>query len=324
MKSRYIIPVLFITFLLLGSVMASCIRHSLYEREIENHLQKWTLFKEKGLEIPMGWEDSEYFGSPQGAPIVTDPVFQEEIYGLWEEHLAYAHEYNTTILISLLDEVDNDRWNLLDAYKSFAIFKYLRVVLNVINIVSLQMFPDYKRGELLIESIVAWEAAGGKREGNWMEEYKQSSYYEIFLTTLFDEFSDPNSMTDLFDDVTTMEDLYQLTRKEHAFSPSSFLLQKNLAQTQKRMVEIAYERYCTHFAERDIVKTDMDACAMRIGTLRIKETLSNTYTFPQVLNVVIFPLNDVIIDFCAILAFSILMTISIYKLVVKKYLIRLH
>ena len=321
MKPRYYIPILFITFLLLGSVMTSCIRHSLYEREIEDHLQEWTIFKEKGLEIPMGWEDSEYFGSPQGASIVTDPVFQEEVYRLWKEHLAYAHEYNTVVLISLLDEVDDDRWNLLGAYESFAIFKYLRVVLNVINIVSLQMFPDYERGELLIESIIAWETAGGEREGNWMEDYKQSPYYETFLTTLFDEISDPNSMSDLFDDVTTMEDLYQLTRKEHDYSPSSFLLQKNLTQTQKKMVEIAYERYRTHFAERDIVKTDMDACAMRIGTLRLKETLSDTYTFPQVLDILFFSLNDVIIDLIIILIFSIIMTIIVYILLVKKYLI---
>jgi len=319
MKTRYIIPVLFITLFLLGSVMASYIRHSLYETEIEDHLHEWTLFKEKGLEIPMGWEDSEYFGSPQGALIVTDPVFQQEVYRLWEERITYSYEYNTTILISLLDEVEDDRWNLLDAYEKVTIFKYLRGVLNAANNLSLRMFPNFERGEMLIESIVAWEAAGGKREGNWMEDYKQSPYYETFLTTLFDEFSNPQRPSSTLDDVTTMEDLYQLTRKEHTFSFSSFLLQKNLAHTQKKMVEIAYERYCTHFAEKDIVKTDMDAWVMRFGAFHLIETLSDAYTFPQVLNVVIFSLNDLIMDLCAILGFSIVMTIIIYKLVVKRY-----
>jgi hypothetical protein len=299
--------------------MASCIRHSLYETEIEDHLHEWTLFKEKGLEIPMGWEDSEYFGSPQGALIVTDPVFQEEVYRLWEEWISYTYEYRLDILISLLDQVDNDGWNLLDAYESFTIFKYLGGVLTAASGLSLRMAPSSDHGEMLVESIVAWEAAGGKREGNWMEDYKQSPYYETFLTTLFDEFSDPQRMSTILDDVTTMEDLYQLTRKEHTFSFSSFLLQKNLAHTQKKMVEIAYERYCTHFAEKDIVKTDMDAWVMRFGAFHLIETLSDAYTFPQVLNVVIFSLNDLIIDLCAILGFSIVMTIIIYKLVVKKY-----
>jgi len=321
MKPRYYIPVLFITFFLLGSVMASCIRHSLYEREIEDHLQKWTLFKEKGLEIPMGWEDSEYFGSPQGASIVTDPVFQEEIYRLWEEWISYTYEYRVDILISLLDQVDDDRWNLLDAYENFTIFKYLGGLFTAASGLSLQMSPNSDQGELLIESIVAWEEAGGKRQGNWMEDYKQSPYYETFLTTLFDEFSDPNSMSDSFDDVTTMEDLYQLTRNEYTFSFSSFLLQKELAETQKKMAEIAYERYCVHFAEKDLVKTGMDAYVLRLGALHLSETLSDTYTFPQVLDILFFSLNDVIIDSCFILIFSTIMTISIYIILVKKYLI---
>ena len=313
-------PILFITFLLLGSVMASCIRHSLYEREIAEHLQEWTLFKEKGLEIPMGWEDSEYFGSLQGASIVTDPVFKEEIYGLWEEWISYTYEYRLDILISLLNKVDNDRWNLLDAYESYTIFKYLGGVFTAASGLSLQMAPSSDRGELLIESIVAWEAAGGKREGNWMEDYKESPYYEAFLTTLFDEFSNPQRPSSTLDDVTTMEDLYQLTQKEHTFSFSSFLLQKNLAETQKRIVEIAYERYCIHFAERDLVKTGMDAWVMRFGAFHLLDTLSDEYTFPQVFNVVIFPLNDVIMDIIIILIFSIIMTISFYILS-KKYLI---
>jgi hypothetical protein len=298
--------------------MASYIRHSLYETEIEDHLHEWTLFKEKGLEIPMGWEDSEYFGSPQGALIVTDPVFQQEVYRLWEERISYAHEYNTDILISLLDEVEDDRLNLLDAYEKVTIFEYLKRVLTISSYLSLRMFPDYDHGELLIESIVAWEAAGGKREGSWMEDYKQSSYYETFLTTLFDEFSNPQRMSTTLDDVTTMEDLYQLTRKEHTFSLSSFLLQKNLACTQKKMVEIAYERYCTHFAERDIVKTGIDACVIRFGAFHLLETLSDAYTFPQVLKILFFSLNDLIMDLYAIFGFSIVMTIIIYKLVVKK------
>jgi len=321
MKSRYIILIMFITFFLIGSVMASCIRHSLYEREIQDHLQEWTLFKEKGLEIPMGWEDSEYFGSPQGASIVTDPVFQEEIYRLWEERILYAHEYNTTILISLLDQVDNDRWNLLDAYENFTIFKYLRGVLNAASGLGLQIVPNFERGDLLIESIVAWEAAGGKREGNWMEDYKQSSYYDTVLTTLFEEFSNPQRPSSTLDDVTTMKDLYQLTMKEHTFSFSSFLLQKELAEIQKKMAEIAYERYSVHFAERDLVKTGIDAWVMRFGASHLLETLSNEYTFPQVLNVVIFPLNDIIMDLIIILIFSIIMTIIVYIVVVKKCLI---
>jgi hypothetical protein len=321
MKPRHIvIPVVFIMFLLSGYIIMGYARHHTYEDLIQHYIAERIAFKEKGIENPMGWEDHEYLGTPEAALVIADPVFQEEIYYLWDEWLAYSTEYNTDVLLALLEDIDDDTWSLWDAYKKLTIYKYLRGTLNAVSNLALQMdcYNDSDRGGVLAESVALWEAAGGIREGNWIDIYKQSPEYRVWLDKIFDEISDSRGIPSEPFDPRTMEDLYLETKQHLEFTFSSFPLQKDMVETQQRMTEIAYERYIVHLPEKDIPRTDIDAWVIRFGSKDFHKTMTDSYRFPNVLSTGGFPQRDIVLDICIIVVFS---TVSTF-VVVKKVLAR--
>ena len=245
MKFRIAIPFIFLISLLSGYILMGYARHSIYEGAIQEYMQEWIAFKEEGILKPMGWEDHEYLGSPEAALVVADPVFQKEIYSLWDEWLDYATEYNTDVLLSLLDKIDDNKWSLWDAYKCQTLFRYLEYTFLAAGNLGLRIAPhnDLDRGGALAESVALWEAAGGKREGDWFTVYEQSPEYETWMNNIFDEISDPKCISTEHLNLKTMEDLYLITKQQVELPFSRFLLQKDMAETQQKMTEIAYERY---------------------------------------------------------------------------------
>lgn len=315
MKSR-IIPVIFIIFLLSGYIIAGYARHHIYEGVIQDHVAQRIAFGEEGIEKPMGWEDFEYIGSPEAAVVVSDPVFQEEIYSLWDEWLVYSTEYNTDVLLSLLEEVDDSQWNVWSAYKKFTIFEYLRSVLTAAGNLGLRLAPydDADRGGTLAESVASWEAAGGNREGDWVERYKQSPEYRTWLAHIFDEITDSRGIPSEPFDPRTMEDLYMETKQEVTLPFSSFLLQKDMLETQQKMTERAYNQYTVHLSEQDIPRTDIDAWVIRFGSSGFCETMTNCGFF-NALRTGGFPRRDLVFDTCLIIGFALVSTFIVSRMV---------
>jgi hypothetical protein len=117
MNNRVIAAVCFVMLLLSGYTIMGYVRHYIYEERGQHYISECELFVEKGIEKPMGWEDFPYIGSPEAARIIKDPVFQDFVYSLYEEVDVYNCEYRSDILPQLLEEFDNQKWSLWDAYK---------------------------------------------------------------------------------------------------------------------------------------------------------------------------------------------------------------
>ncbi|MBU7027034.1 MAG: hypothetical protein HXS48_08830 [Theionarchaea archaeon] len=306
MKSRIVVPVIFIAFLLSGYIIMGYARHHLYQSAIQEYTAQRIALREEGISTPMGWEDHEYLGTPEAALVVADPVFQERIYSLWDEWLNYSTEYGTDVLLSFLEEIDDNEWSLWDAYKSLTLFRYLKGTLTVASSMGLRMTPhsDLDRGGSLAESIAAWEAAGGKCEGNWFEVYEKSPEYESWLDEILDEISDPVCTSTQSFNPRTMEDLYVETKQYVELPFASCLLQKDMLETQRKMTETAYKRYLVHLAEKDIVQADIDAWVVRFGSSHFHDTVTVKYSLLHFLRIDGFPLRDLVFDTCIIVIFS--------------------
>ncbi len=97
------------------------------------------------------------------------------MYSHYDIRQEYSTEYETEVVLLILGEIDDHHWSLWDAYKRLTIFQHVRRLFYIAFFpVTLGPYNSEDWGGSLAESIASWEAAGGKREGNWMEVYKQS------------------------------------------------------------------------------------------------------------------------------------------------------
>ncbi len=316
MKSHHATVVLVFTFFFLSScVIMGYARHFMYEEAVQEFVAHQTSLRGEGMQKPMGWETHEYLGSPEGASMVADPVFQDEIYSLFDTWLEYSTEYGIEVLPSILEETDNDKWNLWDAYKKVTIFNYSRTILWSASNMFIQLAPSSEDdwGGSLAESIVSWESAGGMREGNWMEVYKKSPEYEAWLSTIFGEIADPRGRRQEDYNPVSMEDRYRDTTRVVELPLCSSLLQKDMLEIDRKMTEVAYKRYVIHTAEKDIIRTNMDAWIVKFGSSNFNYTATADYTLASILRMRWFPLRDLVIDTCIIMSFSVLSTFFTVK-----------
>ncbi len=191
MKSRFAVIVFFI-FFFAGYMILGYTRHCIYEEEINKSVEKWVTARNEGIKKPLPWEKFRYHGAPEAVPIIGDPMYKEVAYSLHETYFDYINgEYQTEVIPQLLDEVTSGKWNLWAVYNRMAIYKSLQVYVYVGGNTSIRLGPDVPTDVCgsLAESIASWEAAGGKREGNWMEVYKQSPEYRAWLDQWFTEIS---------------------------------------------------------------------------------------------------------------------------------------
>ncbi|MBU7012868.1 MAG: hypothetical protein HXS46_19465 [Theionarchaea archaeon] len=311
MKSRYFIPWIFIFFLLSGYIITGYTRHYLYDKMIEEYIAEQMSSRDQGLPKPMGWETHDYLGSPEAALVVVDPAFQEEIYSLCDVWLVYSTEYETDVLLLLLEGVNDDRWCLWDAYKRITIFEYLRTVLTVASnagVIQITPHSDEDWGGSLAESIALWEAAGGERKGNWIKTYKHSSEYEGWLDQILEEIANPEGS-----DSPSITDHFVETTRQVELSYCSFFLQEDKLETQRKMTEIAYKRYVTHVAEKDVVPASIDSWVVRFGASNFSDTATRNYSLPYILGMEGFPLRDLVVDFLVIVGFSFGFTYFVVK-----------
>lgn len=320
MKSRcFAILVIFFLFLISGYVVAGYTRHLIHEGVIEKHVTRMVTLQEEGIQKPMGWEDHEYLGTPEAALVVADPVFQEEIYSLYEIWLDYMIEYEIEVLFSLLAEIDDDIWSLWDAYRNQMIFEYQRKTFWVAgNLIFLRPGNESDWGGSLAESVALWEAAGGKREGNWMGDYKQSPEYKIWLNQIFEEIAEPKEMKTEDYNPTCKEDQYQETTRQVELPFFDNLLWKDMLETERRMTEIAYERYLIHVSEKDFVRANMDSWIVEFTGYDFHSATSNGFELPNTLTP-FSPLRDFVIDICVISAFSIVLTFLVAKRILPRF-----
>ena len=322
MKSRHlIIPSVFLLFLVSGYVIAGFARHHTYEEVMKEHETRMITLSEEGIKKPMGWEDYEYVGNPDAASVIKDPVFQEEIYSWYDTHYDYVADYEVDVLFSLLAKIDDDRWSLWDAYKKHTIFVYQQETYYFAS--STPSFgPSHANdwGGYLAESVASWEAHGGKREGNWMEIYKQSAEYEVWLNGVLAEIESPNRIipSHLFTS-TSKEEQYLITTRDVELSIIDNFLWSDLVETERRMTEIAYERYLTHVAEKDFVRATIDSLTVEFSGYTFYVTTSDGFILPPELRYFYTPSRGFIIDISVIFAVSIVLTFLVVKKVLPRW-----
>lgn len=315
MKSRRTVAAfVFLLFLLSGYVFMGYTRHYLYDLRIQKHIAEEKLFSEGSICQSMGWETHEYLGTPEGALVLADPVFREEIYSLCDAWLEYSTEYQIEILPSILGRIDDDRWSLWDAYKRLTIFEYMRTLFGMTSSMKTPISPhsDDDWGGSLAESVVSWESTGGKREGDWMEAFKQSSEYKAWLDSVLEEITNPKGIEQA-DSMMSMEDRYRETTRVVELPLCSSLLQRDMLETNRRMTETAYERFTIHAAEKDIIRTNTDAWTVKFASSNFISDATTKYTFPLILRIYGFPLRDLLIDTCIIIGTSVVLTFIVMR-----------
>ena len=286
---------------------------------MKEHEARMITLREEKIEKPMGWEDYEYLGSQEAASVIKDPVFQEEIYSWYDVHNDYVADYEVDILFSLLAKIDDDRWSLWDAYKKQTIFVYQRETYLLAGSTP-SMSPSHENdwGGSFAESIALWEAHGGKREGNWMEVYKQSAEYEVWLDQIFAEIESPNRIISGYN-FTSKEEQYSITTRDVELSRIDRFLWSDMVETEREMTEIAYERYLTHVAEKDFVRATIDSLVVEFSGYAFYVTTSDGFMLPPVLRYFYTPSRGFIIDISVIFAVSIVLTFLVVKKVLPRW-----
>ena len=309
MKSRHlIISFVFFLFLVSGYVIAGFARHYTYAEVMKEHETRMITLREEGVKKPMGWEDHEYLGNREAASVIRDPVYQEEIYSWYDTHYDYVADYEVDVLFNLLAKIDDDRWSLWDAYKKQTIFVYQQETYFFAS--STPSFgPSHTNdwGGYFAESIESWEAHGGKREGNWMEAYKKSAEYEVWLDQVLAEIDGPNRIISGYT-FTSKEEQYLITTHEVELSIIDNFLWSDMVETEREMTEIAYERYLTHAAERDFVRATIDSLVVEFSGYAFYVTTSDGFILPPVLRYFYTPWRGFIIDISVIFVVSLVLT----------------
>ncbi len=313
MKSCRLIPLVFFLFLASGYITAGFARHYMYEEVRETHETRMIKWGEEGIQKPMGWEDYQYLGSPEAASVIKDPVFQEEIYSWHDITIDYLAEYEIDVLFSLLAKIDDDKWSLWDAYKKQTIFEYQRgTYLSASSTPSMSPSHENDWGGSFAESIALWEAAGGEREGNWMDVYKQSSEYQTWLSQIFSEIETPNRIISGYN-FMSKEDQYQVTTRHVELSLFDDFLWSDMVETERRMTEIAYERYRIHVTERDFVRATLDSLIVEFAGYTFCVTTSDGFELPPELEPFYSPLRGFIVDVNIIFVVSIVLAYIVVK-----------
>lgn len=199
MKRRRFTLLIFFIILFSSYVTMGYVRHYFYEVKMKEDMQFHTEGKEESRKQLYDFvyaQDRPFGGTPEGAAVVNDPAFKDEIYSLEVIREDYSEEYQTEVTLLLLEEFSSQKWNLWHAYKWLVISSQIRRTFYCGSnlVIVFTSFPD-EWGYSLAESIALWEASGGKREGDWMNMYKHSPEYESWLETIFQEIAEPKERT---------------------------------------------------------------------------------------------------------------------------------
>jgi hypothetical protein len=319
-NTRLVGVVIFILLLICGYIIMGYTRHEIYEERMENYLSECIAFVEKGIEIPMGWEDFPYVGSPEAVRIIEDPVFRDYVYSLYGDIDKYNCEYRAEVLPQLVKEYNNQRWNLWSAYKGWVIHYYqLMGIHGAAGSVHLGLGPHYSDDwcGLLAESIALWEASGGNREGDWMEAYMHSPEYEQWLTTILTEIENPRGTRLL--EALSIEKYYTHNAQPLDLPFWTTVFCRDLLGAEQKMLDITYDRYIHNVAEKDIIQAGIDAWIVRFRGSLIESASERDFDALYILRSRKFPFRDLIVDLCIIFAFSTLLTVIIMRKVLPKY-----
>ncbi|MBU7018654.1 MAG: hypothetical protein HXS44_14185 [Theionarchaea archaeon] len=311
MNNRAIAAICFVMLLLSGYVTMGYVRHHVYEERGQRYISECELFVEKGIEKPMGWEDFSYIGSPEAARVITDPVFQDFVYSLYEDVDFYNYEYWSEIIPQLLEEFDNQEWSLWDAHKGWTILYYELLTAHGSAGTIHQRLGPHRSGDWcgsLAESVASWEAAGNERQGDWIRTYQHSSEYQEWLNQIFTEIALPKESR-LYEARSVEEyvdNTQQLPIRTSVFS-------RDILEAERNMVEMAYDQYLIHTGEKDIVRAGIDAWIIQFRGSLLESASEKNFDTMYILRSRKFPFKDLIIDVCIITIFSVSLTVLVMR-----------
>lgn len=217
MKTRLSVAAVFLIFLLVGYTALGCARHHIYEEEINKSVEKWVAALDEDIAKLQGIEDPDmfYFGAPEAIPVIKDPLYKEMMYSFYKATVVRGAEYQVEVVPQLVKDITGGGWNLWDAYTSRATFRVLQIHAYTGGYQWIDLGPSVSTdiGGSLAESIASWEAAGGKREGNWLESYRQSPEYRTWFNEYVAEISGPKYVPNFDVDDMTKEMIDDLLQK---------------------------------------------------------------------------------------------------------------
>ena len=316
---RTIVAVLFVLSLFTGYIIMGFTRHHLYEVSRQEHISECITRLEEEIENKINLKGFPDLNNPEAALVVADPVFEDEVYSLYEDVNEYYCEYQTDALSLLPKESNFHKWNLWDAYKESTVLKYQLLVLYMASgNVYIQMGPRYSDDLCgsLAESVALWEAAGGEREGSWMEVYKQSSEYEAWLNQVFAEVAGPKE-SGLYE-AKNLKDRYTEGIQPLKLPFCADLFCGEILRAEQRLIEMAYERYSTHETEKDVVRTSIDAWIIEYRGVLLASAAERDFDTLYILRSREFPFKDLAIDTCIIIGFSALLTFLVSRKVLPR------
>jgi len=314
MNQRTTVAVIFALFLLTGYIIMGFTRHHLYEARRQDHISECITRLEEGIENNINLKGFPDLKNPEAAHVVADPVFEDEVYSLYEDVSEYYCEYQTDVFSLLLEESNFHKWSLWDAYKESTISEYQLLVLYMASgNVYIQMGPRYSDDLCgsLAESVALWEAAGGNCEGNWMEVYKQSPEYEAWLNQVFAEVAGPKESA-LYE-AKNLKDRYTEGIQPLKLPFCTDLFCGDILGAEQRLIEMAYERYSAHKGEKDVVRTSIDAWIIEYRGALLASAAERDFDTLYILRSREFPFKDLVIDTCIIIGVSVLLTFLVAR-----------
>jgi hypothetical protein len=245
-RTRYIAAV-FVIFFVAAYGTIGYARHHLYDGEIEEFITEMRAAGERGARKPMSWETHSYYGPPERALILEDPVYKDVVYTMHDTYIGYLAEYQTEVGPLFLEDVDDNRLNLWDAYKKKAIFETLRLDIIIGGNTAVSLGPGIPSDvcDTLAGSIASWGATGGEREGTWMEVYEQSPEYEAWLNQYFTEISGPKEREPP-PEMGDFEELIDKALSEGMSEDDPYIQALRAAQGVEGYMEISEEIYQLH------------------------------------------------------------------------------
>lgn len=314
MNRRSVAAAIFFTFFFLGYVAMGYIRHDLYSEKRQHYLSECLAQLDKGTERPMGWEDFSYLGSTEAVHVIADPVFQNEMYTLYEAVLNCYCQYQSEVLPPVLEECDHHGWSLWGAHKGWTIFHYQLLSVHAAGGIVYNRIGPYSPedwGGSLAESIVLWEASGGQRQGNWMETYKQTPQYESWINQIFTEIYSPKESR-LYE-AKSLEEYYDESIKPLELPLFTRIFCGDILKAEQRAVEVVYNQYKIQEHKKDIVRGGVYAWITQFGGSLLDSADERDFDAGYILRSREFPFTEFVIDMCIITSLSLLLTFLVTK-----------
>ena len=175
-----------------------------------------------------------------------------------ELELRYRTEYLPAVLAE--DEVPLSPYMLFHTYGKLYSFDNLRLLISMGTSLSWSKLGPYLEDDMfsrLAMTIETWEANGGKKEGDWFQEFQKSPEYAVFVDSVLREIGSPEPTKSIDEMVMEIQNI----PIESTLSPSN-PIKSHFLMDAKALTSMIYVDYQEHVQNEDFVSACIDAGAI--------------------------------------------------------------